>query len=255
MSYAAKTVFAFGCYILALGASLVLFPNPVLGLLRMPPTTEVWIRVAGLVLLNLGANDLVASRSELRPYMTWSVPLRALVIVFFGTFVLVGLARPGLWLLGILDLAGALWTWSALRRESLGQWSAPGGARMSYPAKTVFVFGCLTVALAAGFVLIPNRVLGLLLLPPTMEVWIRVAGVPMLVLGASALIAGRSELRPYITWSVPLRASGFLVLGAFVLAGLTQPGLWILGVINLAGALWTWSALRSGSQRPAAHAA
>src|SRR5690606_9497486 len=47
----AKTVFAFGWYILVLGAALVLAPNLVLTSFGLPPTGEVWIRVVGMLLL------------------------------------------------------------------------------------------------------------------------------------------------------------------------------------------------------------
>jgi hypothetical protein len=40
------------------------------------------------------------------------------VILFFGAFVLAGLASPALLLFGAVDFAGALWTWSALRKDA-----------------------------------------------------------------------------------------------------------------------------------------
>jgi hypothetical protein len=115
---------------------------------------------------------------------------------------------------------------------------------MSHPAKTVFVFGCYVLALTTSLILIPTLVLDLFQLPPA-GVWIRVAGVPLFIWGVSDLVAARSELRPYITWSVPLHASVIVFFGAFVLAGLVQPAFLILGAVHLGGALWTWSALRS----------
>jgi hypothetical protein len=53
MSYAAKTVFFFGCYLLALGAALVLVPNVLIGLFQFPQTSEVWVRVTGMLSLFL----------------------------------------------------------------------------------------------------------------------------------------------------------------------------------------------------------
>jgi hypothetical protein len=40
------------------------------------------------------------------------------VILFFGAFVLAGLVSPVLLLFGAVDFAGALWTWSALRKDA-----------------------------------------------------------------------------------------------------------------------------------------
>ena len=121
MSYPAKTMFAFGCYLLLFGASLLLVPNMVLGLFNVPPTSEVWIRIVGMLVFFLGIYYLAAARSELRPFMVWSARLRASVMLFFGAFVIAGLAPPVLLLIAAVDLAGALWTWSALQKEASKQ--------------------------------------------------------------------------------------------------------------------------------------
>ncbi len=121
MSYPAKTILAFGLYFLGLGTILVLVPNMLLALIQLPTTSEVWIRVVGMLVLFLGIHCVVAARSELRPFIVWSVPIRMSVIVFFGAFVLFGLVPPMLLLFGAIDLATAVWTWSALRSTPLPQ--------------------------------------------------------------------------------------------------------------------------------------
>ncbi|HXD39884.1 MAG TPA: hypothetical protein VN649_04940 [Ramlibacter sp.] len=118
MSYPAKTLFGFGCYLLLLGAGLVLFPNAVLALFGVAPTVEVWIRVAGVLVLLIGAYDVLAALSELHQFIRWSVPLRASVILFFAVFVLLGYAPAVLLLFGLIDLVCAVWTWIALRQSS-----------------------------------------------------------------------------------------------------------------------------------------
>ncbi len=118
VSYPAKTVFAFGVYLFLLGVVLLLVPNMLLNLLQMPPTSEVWTHVVGMLLIGIGIYYFVASVSELRIIIVWTIPLRASVILFFGAFVFVGLAPPVLMLLSVVDIAGALWTWRALRKES-----------------------------------------------------------------------------------------------------------------------------------------
>ena len=118
MSNSAKTVFIFGCYLILLGLTLLLVPNLLLGLFRFLPTTEVWIRVVGMLVLFLAVYYLVAAQAEIWLFMLWSTRLRGSVIFFFGAFVLAGLAPPVLLLFGAVDLAGALWTWSALRKEA-----------------------------------------------------------------------------------------------------------------------------------------
>jgi hypothetical protein len=124
MTYAAKTVFAFGCYLLALGVSLLLFPNAVLRVFGIAPTTEVWIRVVGMLVLFLGSYYGLAAAANLHRFFRWTVPLRASVVVFFALFVLLGYAPRVLMLFGLVDLAGAAWTWLALRRTGLAAQAA-----------------------------------------------------------------------------------------------------------------------------------
>jgi hypothetical protein len=106
----------FGLYMLVLGALLVVAPNVLLALFRLPATSEVWIRVVGMLVLFLGAYDVLAARAELLPFIAWSVPLRLSVILFFGAFVAAGLVSPVLLLFGAVDLCAASWTWLALRK-------------------------------------------------------------------------------------------------------------------------------------------
>ncbi|MEP7301733.1 MAG: hypothetical protein ABI699_09405 [Caldimonas sp.] len=117
MLHAAFTVKAFGVYLLLLGLGLVLLPNRLLGLFGMPPTSEVWIRVVGLLAFNIGLYYWYAAKSQARPFFAASVYIRAAVPVVFIAFVVLGLASPVLVVFGIVDLAGGLWTLAALRRE------------------------------------------------------------------------------------------------------------------------------------------
>ena len=117
MSYAAKTLLTFGIYLLGLGSLLVFVPNLLLGIFGVQPTSEVWIRIVGMLLLFLGTYDILAARVGFRPFFVWSVPVRLAVIVFFLAYVLLGLAPPVLLLFGSIDVACAIWTWTALRSE------------------------------------------------------------------------------------------------------------------------------------------
>ena len=120
MQKSARSLFVFGIYMLVLGATVVLAPNFLLALFHLPATDEVWIRVAGVLVIILGIYELVAARHALAALIAWSVPLRLSVIVFFAAFVCAGLAPPVLLLFGAIDCAGAAWTWYHLRRELAG---------------------------------------------------------------------------------------------------------------------------------------
>jgi hypothetical protein len=111
----ALSVLVFGAYLLLLGAVLIITPNTLLGLFRMPPTSEVWIRIVGMLVLFLGTYYVLAALSEVRAFFRWTVPIRFCVLVFFAGFVLSGHAPAVLLMFGVTDVLGACWTAWALR--------------------------------------------------------------------------------------------------------------------------------------------
>jgi hypothetical protein len=118
MSKAATSVFWFGLYLIALGATLVLIPNVPLSLFGMPPPDEPWIRVAGMLVLLLAYYYVQCARAGLRRFFELTIPARGAVIVFFAAFVALGFAQPTLLLFGIVDIGGAIWTTIALRADA-----------------------------------------------------------------------------------------------------------------------------------------
>lgn len=54
MSKATISILVFGVYLVLLSAILILAPNVLLWFFGIPPTNEVWIRVAGVLALILG---------------------------------------------------------------------------------------------------------------------------------------------------------------------------------------------------------
>ena len=117
MSKSAFSVQAFGTYIIALGLGLIFVPNVLLGLFRLPSATEIWIRVLGVVAINIGVLYVVAARSRDVAVFRAAIFSRLAVFVWFAGFVLLGMAPPMLLLFGAVEVAGALWTWSALRTD------------------------------------------------------------------------------------------------------------------------------------------
>lgn len=116
MSRATTSIRVFGGYVVILGAALIVAPNAVLAPFGIPPTSEVWLRVVGVLAAALGFYYTVAARFELVPFYRATVYGRVFVFACFGAFVLLGFARPALALFGAVDLAGALWTATALRK-------------------------------------------------------------------------------------------------------------------------------------------
>ena len=115
MSNAAKSIFAFGIYLAGSGAILVVTPNTLFAVLGLPSTSEVWVRVVGVLTLVLAFYFIQAARNELTDFFRWTVYARLSVMVFFTAFVLVGFVGPVLILFGAVDLLGAIWTSWALR--------------------------------------------------------------------------------------------------------------------------------------------
>jgi len=116
MSNSAKSMLVYGIYYLGAGVTLLIIPNVFLGTLGLPPTSEVWIRVIGMLLFLLSFYYILGARNELRIFFQWTVYTRGSVFIFFVIFVLLGFVKPVLILLGVVDLAGAIWTALALKK-------------------------------------------------------------------------------------------------------------------------------------------
>lgn len=119
MSSAARSVFVFGVYLLVLGFALLVAPNLLLGLFLLPTTTEIWVRIVGMLILILSFYYTQAARKEVTEFFQWTTYVRPAVFVFFATIVLLGLAGPPLILFGVVDLLGAIWTGLALRSQKV----------------------------------------------------------------------------------------------------------------------------------------
>jgi len=123
---------------------------------------------------------------------------------------------------------------------------------MSKPARTIFVFGIYLLVLGVALVTVPNLLLGVFGIPATREVWIRVVGMLVLILGCYYVQAARheAEWKAFIRMTVPMRMSVIVFFAGFVAAGLVTPMILLFAVIDFAAAAWTWLALR-GATRPA----
>jgi hypothetical protein len=117
MSHAALSVRWFAAYMYLLGAALVTIPNLMLHLFAIPPTGEVWIRVAGVLVFNIGNYYWFAAPAESASFFISTAVSRTFVLCAFSAFVVLGFAKPVLIAIGSVDFAGALWTLAALRND------------------------------------------------------------------------------------------------------------------------------------------
>lgn len=117
MSRSAVSIRLFAIYLFLVAAVLILIPNTLFSILRVPETEEVWIRVVGVLAGVLAYYYLMASGREMISFFRWSVRARFFVAASFLAFVFLGLAPPALILFAIIEGAGALWTVSCLREN------------------------------------------------------------------------------------------------------------------------------------------
>jgi hypothetical protein len=119
MSQAAKSLLVFGIYLCGLGLLLLLVPNLLLQVFRIPPTNDVWIRINGMFVLCLSFFYVQAARNELTLFIRWTAWARVAVIFFLAAFVLLVSAPKALLLFGSIDFLSAVWTLRALRKDEV----------------------------------------------------------------------------------------------------------------------------------------
>ena len=119
---------------------------------------------------------------------------------------------------------------------------------MSKSARSIFIFSIYVLVLGIILIVVPNVLLGLFALPETNEVWIRVLGVVILILGFYYLQASKSELKNFFQWTVYCRTAVPIFFIIFVLLDFAPPLLILFGFIDAVAALWTQLCLRSEKQ-------
>jgi hypothetical protein len=116
MNAASRSVYFFGFYLLLTGVTLTVFPNLLLTLVQIPETTEVWIRILGTVVFALGVYYVFMAPTNNALFMKLTVYLRWSIFMWFMIFVVIGYAPMQLLLFGAIDLAGAVWTYTAMKK-------------------------------------------------------------------------------------------------------------------------------------------
>ncbi|MGD0612118.1 MAG: hypothetical protein ABSB41_11445 [Anaerolineales bacterium] len=117
MNGSAKSAFLFGIYVAGLGLMLVFFPNPLLRLVSLSLMHEVWIHLAGMPLIFMGFFSMMTGRETLVPLFRWTLLTRGGAAAFVTVCVLTCLIPCVILLFWLSDLAGAPWSFFALRTE------------------------------------------------------------------------------------------------------------------------------------------
>jgi hypothetical protein len=116
---------------------------------------------------------------------------------------------------------------------------------MSKSARSVFVFAIYLFVLGATLVVAPGLIIRAFGFPEPDDLWIRIVGMLVIILGFYYSHAAHAEFRAFFGWTVIARTAVPLFFITFVLAGLAPPILVLFGLVDFAAALWTFLALRS----------
>jgi hypothetical protein len=117
MSKSAKSVFIYGLFYAFNGLMLLLAPNVLLNSLGIEPTTEVWIRLAGVLLSAIAVYYILAAKYEIVVIMKATAFIRFTIIFFFTAFVLLELVSSSIIIISIIDFLGGGWTFLMLKKE------------------------------------------------------------------------------------------------------------------------------------------
>ena len=118
MSKSAFSAKVFAVYLFTAGALLAVVPNVLLSGLLIPQTSEVWIRVIGVIAVMIGIYAWDAATHEAKSFFVTSVYTRCTVFVAFVVFAALGLGSPMIILFGVADLLGGVWTYFALKADA-----------------------------------------------------------------------------------------------------------------------------------------
>lgn len=136
MSRAAKSVFIYSFYALALGGSLVVVPNFVLVTFGFPPTTEGIVRVAGMLFFLMGFIHRRTARRDITNLIQLGAYLRWAASAMMASFYFLGFIERGILLLSGIDFVTATWTALALRADSRAAAARP---QSQNPADKAFI--------------------------------------------------------------------------------------------------------------------
>ncbi len=105
-------------YVILTGLQLIFVPNMLLDMFGFEPTSEIWIKVLGIVILPLSLVYHAVSQQGNRDSVMATVGSRMFVGIGFTLLVVFGQAKPALILFAGIDIATAVWTWFELKKTA-----------------------------------------------------------------------------------------------------------------------------------------
>jgi hypothetical protein len=104
-------------YVILTGLQLVFVPNMLLGMFGFDNTSEIWIKVLGVVILPLAFVYYAISKQGNDDVVRSTIWSRSFVGIGFTLMVLFGIAKPSLILFAGIDIVTAIWTWIELKKN------------------------------------------------------------------------------------------------------------------------------------------
>jgi hypothetical protein len=105
-----------GLYVLTSGLLILFATNTVLPLFGFAPTTEIWVKVVGILGTCFSILYYYINKYGSREIVFSTVLGRLLASACFVIMVLMGEAPTALLLFGIIDTATAIWTWFEMQK-------------------------------------------------------------------------------------------------------------------------------------------
>jgi hypothetical protein len=104
-------------YVVLTGLQLIFVPNMMLNMFGFDSTSEIWIKVLGIVVMSLSVMYYTISKSGSEDVVRATMFARLFVGVGFTLLALTGQAKPTLILFAGIDIVTAVWTWFELKKK------------------------------------------------------------------------------------------------------------------------------------------
>lgn len=106
-------------YVIFSGLQLLFIPNFLLATFGLEPTSEIWIRVLGMLVLVLSFYYYAMYKNGGKEVVRATVQGRLLFCTGLVIFVLTGMVKPVLLVFAVVETGLALWTLSEIRKERM----------------------------------------------------------------------------------------------------------------------------------------
>jgi hypothetical protein len=104
-------------YVVLTGLQLIFIPNMLLSMFGFDATSEIWIKVLGVVVLSLSFMYYAVSKQENADVVRSTIWARWFVSAGFLLLALSGQVKLNLILFAGIDFATAMWTWVELKKK------------------------------------------------------------------------------------------------------------------------------------------